>query len=326
MVPAAREHISGSCTKAINVEGLTKRFPNGVEAVRDVTLCIDRGQVIGLLGPNGSGKTTTINLLTTTFKPTRGSGHILGFDLVRESHKIRQVIGLVPQYETIDWSLTVDQNLRVFANLLGVSKATERIVQLLDMLQLEDKRFSPIEELSGGQIRRVQLARAILFPAQLLFVDEPTVGLDPIGVERVLTFLKLQANEGKTVVLASNIMEDIQSVCDRIVFLNKGHLIYDGPPQRLIHHFNMEERVIIEAKDDPPADLLQQLVRAGLCIVEHNPLTVNGVNAGRMTITILAPFIAHGYHITNFTVVQPTLRNAFVALAREEIKGGILER
>lgn len=303
---------------AFAVEGLTKRFPNGIEAVKDLTLSIKRGQIVGLLGPNGSGKTTTINLLTTTFPPTSGRGQVLGFDLVREKHKIRPLIGLAPQYETIDWSLTVDQNMRVFANLLGIPNPTQRIGELLEFLQLEDKRYTPIEEISGGQIRRVQLARAILFPAQLFFVDEPTVGLDPVGVNRVLDFLKLQSSQGKTIILASNIMEEVQNICDFIVFLNKGHVTYAGSPADLIRHVQVEEHVIIQAKCSPPPALLQQLEQAGMSVRAQDPLEVSGVNAGKVTVMILTPFIANGYQLEGLTVLQPTLRDAFLTFACHE--------
>ncbi len=302
----------------IDVQSLSKRYPNGVEAVRELTLKIVMGQIVGLIGPNGSGKTTTINLLTTSFRPTSGTGKILGFDLLRENAQIRKRIGLVPQYESIDWSLTVAQNLMVFAKLLKLSHAAQRVEALLDMLDLAEKRNDSMEELSGGQIRRVQLARAFLFPAQILFVDEPTVGLDPIGVDKVLGFLKDCASHGMTIILASNVMEEIQNACDRLVFINKGRKIFDGSVSCAIQHFRLEERVIIQSKTAVPFNLIANIEQSGLKVLKKDPLTISGVNAGSTLLSLLAPFMGNGYDLASFVVEQPTLRQAFVELASKE--------
>lgn len=308
-------------SKAIDVHNLMKQYPNGTKGLSDFTLSIERGQVIGLVGPNGSGKTTTINVLTTTFPPTSGNGTILGYDLINESHQIRQLIGLVPQYESIDWSLTVEQNLQIFAQLLGIDSPAQQIGELLEMLELKDKRKASMEEISGGQIRRVMLARAFLFPAQLLFVDEPTVGLDPVGVERVLSFIKLQTKKGITIVIASNIMEEIQAICDRIVFISKGQKYFEGTVSEIIGQFQLTEQISIHARNATPSQLLEQLKQNGMRIMNHDPLVVEGVKISSTILNILPPFIANGYQLESFSIEPPTLRDAFLELAnisREE--------
>lgn len=304
-----------SVGQAVEVVNLSKRFPDGTVAVKDLTLGVPRGQILALLGPNGSGKTTTINLLTTSFAPTSGGGRILGYDITKEKEGIRHRISLVPQYETIDWSLTVEQNLRVFAGLLNIADPESRLTGLLKEMQLEDERKEPIEELSGGQIRRVQLARGMLFDADLIFVDEPTIGLDPVGVHRVLAFLRRQRDEGKTIILASNVMEEVQEVCDRVVFLHKGSVVYDGPPEDLVSRCGLEETVVVHTRGEPNPALISELEASGLSILGLDPLHVSGDDAARTTVELLAPFISTGYQVEGFVVNRPTLKDAFLKIS-----------
>lgn len=302
---------------AISVSGLSKTYPNGNVGVKNLTVDVPRGQIVGLLGPNGSGKTTTINLLTASFPPSSGDGQVLGFDIRRQAHLIRRRTSLVPQYESIDWSLTVYQNLRVFASLLHVSDPEGRISGLLHALELEDHRHSPVEELSGGQIRRVQLARAMLFSSDLVFVDEPTAGLDPLGSHEVLSYLREQARSGRTVLLASNIMTEMEQICDRILFLNKGVLVYDGSPTDIIGRCRLKERITVDLEHEPSESLIDTLNDLGLEVHARKPLVVSGTEATRLVVATLSSLTDQNGSFRGFTVHKPGLSDAFVSIVRD---------
>jgi ABC-2 type transport system ATP-binding protein len=173
----------GSRVRAVALEArnLTKVYPNGTVGVEGLCLTVATGEVVGLLGPNGSGKTTTVNLFTTAFPPTRGSAAVMGYDVVADRDRVRQVVAVVSQQDTVNWWLTVYQNVDLFASLLGMPRRTRQreIGQLLAEFELDDKRDQYLDDLSGGQLRRVQVVRALLYRPQVLFVDEPTLGLDP---------------------------------------------------------------------------------------------------------------------------------------------------
>ena len=313
--------MSGQQSLAVSVSGLTKVYKNGVYGVDGLTFDIPRGQIVGLLGPNGSGKTTTINLLTASFPPTSGSGYVLGYDIRKQSTMIRKSVSLVPQYESIDWSLTVFQNLKVFSDLLNITNASSLIGELLENLELSEYRNTQMEELSGGQIRRVQLARAMLFDSEPIFVDEPTIGLDPVGVSRVLNYLKQQTRSGKTVVLATNIMSEMEQVCDRILFLNHGKILYDGTPSDIIKKCDLKERVTIELRGEP-SGLIEAAVTAGLEVESRTPLTIAGNRAGSLILPILANSNQYNISIVGITIHTPSLEDAFIHIAN---KGGLIK-
>ena len=192
---------SRRATTAIEVAGLRKSFDE-VEAVRGVSFEVATGEVFGFLGPNGAGKTTTINMLCTLAKPTAGGARVAGHDVVRERDDVRRNIGLVFQDPTLDGYLTAAQNLRLHAELYGVesSLVPARIRQVLEMVGLYERRKSPVNTFSGGMRRRLEIARALLHSPRVLFLDEPTIGLDPQTRSSIWRYIRaLQETEGTTI-------------------------------------------------------------------------------------------------------------------------------
>ena len=218
----------------IKVENLVKKFGELV-AVADISFSVTRGEIFGFLGPNGAGKTTTINILCTLSKPTSGQATIAGFDVVRQQRQVRQSIGLVFQDPSLDERLSGLQNMRFHALVYNVpaSVREQRIEQMLRMMELWDKRHSQVITYSGGMKRRLELARGLLHHPKVLFLDEPTLGLDPQTRTRIWEYiLELQRLEGTTIFLTTHYMDEAEKA-DRIAIIDYGKLIVIDTPEGL---------------------------------------------------------------------------------------------
>ncbi len=214
---------------------LTRRFA-AVTAVDSLSLSIPPGEVFGLLGPNGAGKTTTIKMLTTLLPPTAGSALVDGFDVVRQSREVRRLIGYVPQMLSADGSLTGYENLLVFARLylLPRRERRERVRDALRFMGLEDAADRLVRQYSGGMIRRLEIAQSMLHGPRLLFLDEPTVGLDPSARRVVWEHIgELRERLGATIVLTTHQMEEADSLCGRIAIMHLGKVVALGSPAEL---------------------------------------------------------------------------------------------
>jgi ABC-2 type transport system ATP-binding protein len=214
---------------------LTRRF-GSLTAVDALTLEVRRGEVFGLLGRNGAGKSTFIKMLTTLLSPTSGSARIAGFDLVREAAAVRRAIGYVPQALSADGELTGYENLLVFAQLYDVPRAERqaRIAEALAFMGLSDASNKLVKSYSGGMIRRLEIAQSTLHRPEVLFLDEPTVGLDPLARHAVWGQVqKLRARSGSTILVTTHYMEEAERLCDRVAILNRGRLAALGAPQDL---------------------------------------------------------------------------------------------
>ncbi len=218
----------------IKVENLVKKFGE-LSAVADISFSVTRGEIFGFLGPNGAGKTTTINILCTLSKPTSGQATIAGFDVVRQQRQVRQSIGLVFQDPSLDERLSGLQNMRFHALVYNVptSVREQRIEQMLRMMELWDKRHSQVLTYSGGMKRRLELARGLLHHPKVLFLDEPTLGLDPQTRTRIWEYiLELQRLEGTTIFLTTHDMDEAEKA-DRIAIIDYGKLIVTDTPEGL---------------------------------------------------------------------------------------------
>jgi ABC-2 type transport system ATP-binding protein len=218
-----------SAAAAIQTQGLTKRYGE-LTAVDGLDLRIPSGQFFGLLGPNGSGKTTTIHMLATLIRPTSGSAHVAGFDVTRDAVRTRESIGIVFQESALDRSLTVSENLR-FAGLLldmPVKLIEERSQELLNLFGLEEHRNKSVATLSGGMRRALDIVRGVLHHPKVLFLDEPTIGLDLPSRRRIWRFIeKLRASTDMTVLLTTHYLEEADS-CDQVSFIRKGRIVESG--------------------------------------------------------------------------------------------------
>jgi ABC-2 type transport system ATP-binding protein len=220
---------------AIETRGLTRRF-GGLTAVDGLTLSIPGGTIFGLLGPNGAGKSTTLKMLTTLLPPSAGTALVAGLDLARQPREVRRRIGYVPQLLSAEGALTAGENLMVFARLYGVPRAErrERIRQALELIGLADAADVLVTRFSGGMIRRLEIAQAMLHRPSVLFLDEPTVGLDPVARRVVWQHVRdLRARLGTTVLLTTHYMEEADELCDRVAILDLGKVAAEGSPAEL---------------------------------------------------------------------------------------------
>jgi len=222
-------------TKALTIENLTKRFEDKI-ALENLNLQIEKGELFGLLGPNGAGKTTTINILCGLIKPTSGSAQILGYDVQKDTGKIKELIGVCTQETAIYPYLTGTENLELFGNLHTLDKKTlkTRRDMLLDKMGLAEDAKRKASKYSGGMKRRLSLALALIHDPEIAFLDEPTVAMDPQSRHAVWDFIREQKIKGKTVILTTHAMEEAQELCDRVGIIDHGKLIALGTPKELI--------------------------------------------------------------------------------------------
>jgi ABC-2 type transport system ATP-binding protein len=220
---------------AIESTKLTRRFAD-VVALRELTLSVPLGSIFGLLGPNGAGKSTLIKMLTTLLPPSGGTALVGGFDIVRQPRQVRRHIGYVSQMVSADGDLTGYENLLISAKLYGLTRTerNERITQALEFMELADARHKMVRHYSGGMIRRLEIAQSMLHRPEVLFLDEPTVGLDPSARHSVWRrILQLRKEFGTTVFMTTHDMGEADYLCDVVAFLHRGALLAKGPPAEL---------------------------------------------------------------------------------------------
>ncbi|WP_430499825.1 ABC transporter ATP-binding protein [Micromonospora trifolii] len=220
---------------AISVRNLAKWYSDRIAAVADLNLDVPTGSIFGFLGPNGAGKTTTISMLATLLRPTAGTAEVAGFDIRRRPDDVRRSIGIVFQESTLDPDLSAEENLRFYASLFGIGGRAVRgtIADLLTLMDLQDRRNSPVRTFSGGMRRRLEIARALLHAPKVLILDEPTTGLDP--QTRILIWDQLRrfrAEYDLTVFMTTHHLEEAEH-CDRIAIMDHGELVTEGTPAEL---------------------------------------------------------------------------------------------
>ena len=222
---------------SIEVQGLRKVYPGGVEAVKTLDFAVDEGEVFGLLGPNGAGKSTTVGMLTTTVIPTAGTASVGGYDVVKQPRLTRSVSSVVFQDAVVDRGLSGRANLELHTRLWGVSaeQAKRRIEELVEALGLSELINRPVSSYSGGERRRLEIARALTSQPQVLFLDEPTVGLDPrIRHELLDVIAGLRARDELTVLLTTHYLDEASRLCDRIAIVHEGELVALDSPSALL--------------------------------------------------------------------------------------------
>jgi ABC-2 type transport system ATP-binding protein len=294
---------------AITVADLTKSF-GAVEAVRGVSFSVAPGEVFGFLGPNGAGKSTTINMLCTLVKPTTGSARVGGYDVVSERDDVRRHIGLVFQDPTLDGYLTAEQNLRLHAELYGIDAAVvpARMRQMLEMVDLWDRRGDPVMTFSGGMRRRLEIARGLMHSPRVLFLDEPTIGLDPQTRSSIWRYIRaLQQTEETTIFMTTHYMDEAE-FCDRIAIMDRGVIVALDTPAALKAGVGAD-RVTIGTADDEAA-LAALVQRFGIEASISEGSVTFFVASGEAFVPRL--FAELGVPITAVSVSRPTLDDVFM--------------
>lgn len=304
----------------IDVSDLRKSYGQ-VHAVDGVSFAVEYGRVFGFLGPNGAGKTTTIKVLTTLVHPTSGTVKIFDRDIVRHSREIRKRVGVVLQEPSFEANLTVERALELYGLMWGVpaEKRRDRVRELTEKFDLMSFRSMKNDELSIGQRRRVQVAREFMHDMDLLFLDEPTVGLDPAARRTLLNYVKKHVQGGLTVFFTTHIMEEAEYLCDEIAIINKGRIIATDTPAGLKQKYGGVKAVEIKLKD-PSAQSIMRIIRpiAGSSSVVEAPaqdtIRISSAEAQEMLVKIIEALAKNGIQIENVSVNPPTLEEVFLTV------------
>ena len=234
--PLPSEHNDSDGGPIVSVSGLAKDFV-GRRAVDDISFDIQKGECVGFLGPNGAGKTTTINILLGLVNKSAGQINLLGLEVPKHHRQVKQYIGVVPQADSLDPDLTVEENLLTYAGYFSIPRkiALDRTGELLHFFALHNRRDEIIEHLSGGQRRRLLLARALINEPQLLILDEPTIGLDPQARHLMWDRLEILREQGTTMLLTSHYLDEVSRLSNRVLIMDQGKIVARGEPQQLIN-------------------------------------------------------------------------------------------
>jgi len=302
---------------AVSVKGLVKRYDE-VEAVRGIDFEVAGGEIFGFLGPNGAGKSTTINMLCTLVRPSAGSALVAGHDVVGERDEVRRNIGLVFQDTTLDGYLSAEQNLRLHAELYGVPRdaVDERMRQVMEIVGLWERRGSLVNTFSGGMKRRLEIARGLLHSPRVLFLDEPTVGLDPQTRSSIWRYIReLKSQEDITIFLTTHYMDEAE-YCDRIAIMDQGRIIVLDTPQALKAKVG-KDRVQIQTEDDQAA-IAALRERFGLEATVAEGAVTFGVPEGEHFVPRL--FAELGLPIGSVSVARPSLDDVFMSYTGSTIR------
>jgi ABC-2 type transport system ATP-binding protein len=308
---------AGMASPAISVRGLAKRYGQ-IEAVAGIDFDVRRGEVFGFLGPNGAGKTTTINMLCTLARPTAGSATVAGYDVIRERDDVRRNIGLVFQDTTLDGYLTAERNLRFHADLYGVprSQLGERLKAVLEMVDLWDRRGSRVQTFSGGMMRRLEIARGLLHSPNVLFLDEPTIGLDPQTRSHIWSYIgDLRVREAITIFLTTHYMDEAEH-CDRIAIIDHGKIVALDTPEALKSSVGKDRIQIHTANDEGGIASLRD--RLGIEASMHEGAVTFFVEDGEEFIPRL--FAELEVPVRSISLTRPTLDDVFMSYTGKTIR------
>jgi ABC-2 type transport system ATP-binding protein len=309
--------IDATAVAAVEAQRLAKTYPGGVHAVRGIDFAVAPGEAFGLLGPNGAGKSTTIGMLTTTISPTGGRALLAGHDVVREPLAARRAASVVFQEPVIDLALSGRSSLELHARLWGVpgTAAARRIEELARQLGVAELLERPVGSLSGGQRRRLEIARALVSSPQVLFLDEPTVGLDPlIRAELLEAISELRERELTTIVMTTHYLEEAQSVCDRVAIMHAGSIVALDAPAALLA--GVGEELLELRVGGEPRSAIATLAAAGVApetvLAVGHTLTVP-LAEGRAA-EVLGALRRGGVATHGFSTRRPTLDDVYLRL------------
>jgi len=294
-------------------------------AVEELDLSVQAGEIFGLLGPNGAGKTTTAGMLTTRVIPTSGSAYVGGIDVVAHPALAKQLLGIVSQQNTLDRQLSVWENLYFHGRLFGISASESREIadRLLEQFQLAKWAKASVFALSGGMAQRLMMARAIFHRPAVLFLDEPTAGLDPQSRLALWEILRELNGEGQTVLLTTHYMEEADELCDRVAIMDHGKILALDTPEALKRSLGADTIVTVKADADP--DALAARLSQELSEVTHTRPVDGGVElhvrgAERLVPRLVAAAESGGFDVLDLSVAEPSLETVFISLTGKELR------
>jgi ABC-type multidrug transport system ATPase subunit len=326
----ASGHGSPAETSAIRTEGLRKTYKSNrgdVEAVRGIDLDVPQGEFFGLLGPNGAGKSTTIGMLTTLIAPTGGKASVAGHDVTKAPVAVKRRIGVVTQNNTLDMELTVAENLTFRSRFFGLPTgvAAKRAELLIDAFGLSDRKDAMADKLSGGQARRLMIVRALVHQPDVLFLDEPTAGLDPQTRVNLWDILQALHAQGQTILLTTHYMEEAEALCDRIAVVDHGKVLAEGPIDKILADSGAQTVVTVRYEEPVPGGFAERVglaARPGVSKVEADgdQLRVFSADPEGLLGDLVSLGAANGLHVRDASQVKPSLETAFLALTGREYR------
>jgi len=303
----------------IKVKNLRKIFNHEIKAVDGINFEVRQGEIFGFLGPNGAGKTTTMNILCALAKPTEGEATICKYDVMMQPEEVRKCIGIVFQDTSLDDRLTAKENLELHARLYGVPKSErkKRINEVLELAELKDRENSIVKTFSGGMKRRLELARGLIHHPRVLFLDEPTLGLDPQTRKHIWDYiLKLKKEKEITIMLTTHYMEEADELCDRIAIMDHGKIIALDTSKNLKDSLG-GDTIILDLKDED--------IKKGIKIFKNSKsfngqLFLSVKNAGREIKRILEVAKTNNIDVLEINIRRPTLNDVFLNMTGKEIR------
>ncbi len=312
--------MSNYCIKSIN---LTKIYPGGIKAVNGVSFKVDYGEIYGFLGPNGAGKTTTLGMLITVIKPTSGDAYIAGYNIHRDASKIREKIGVMFQDPTIDRDLTGWENLYVHGLAYGINRNTliKRIDELLEFVGLSEFANTQVRRYSGGMIRRLEIARALLHKPEVLFLDEPTLGLDPQSRAKMWDVIRDLNKEGVTIFLTTHYLEEADRLCDRIAIIDYGRIVCEGKPSELKNMIGGDVIYVkISKSDSNTNEFINTLSRIGKVKLIGDQVSIVVKNAPKTLPKIFELAEEYSIRISEIRYTQPSLDDVFLYVTGRRLR------
>jgi ABC-2 type transport system ATP-binding protein len=299
---------------AIELRALCKSFGT-LQAVDHLTLTIEQGEIFGLLGPNGSGKTTTINLISGLSTPTGGEVWVMGYQMPRHARTIRQVLGAVPQETALYEELSAWTNMEFHADLFGIPRKEkkQRIITMLTLVQLLDRKDSRVATFSGGMKRRLALARALLHDPALIYLDEPTLGVDIQARRAIWDYILALRDQGKTVLITTNYLEEAQALCERLAIIDHGQLVALDTPEHLKHTYGGS---VVEVETTWPTTAAEELrALSGVKEVKQEGTYLQiTTEVGHNIVPQIINLVSQGNELRDLAVREPTLDEIFLRL------------
>ncbi|MGD0146093.1 MAG: ATP-binding cassette domain-containing protein [Nitrososphaerales archaeon] len=304
----------------MEVNSLTKVYPNGTRAVDDISFSVEEGEIFGLLGPNGAGKTTAIKTITTLTRPTAGSIRVFGIDVQRAPQEVRQMLGFVPQAISVDGDLTGYENLLIFAKLFFVSREDrkQRILDALEYFGLADRANELVKNYSGGMMRRLEIAQALVNRPRIMFLDEPSIGLDPYSKRQVIEQVReLNREFGTTILITTHDMAEADVLCNRLAIMNMGKIAISGAPADLKHSVGgdvLTVKVAGQAAATLPTDL------GSVISSEQGTIKILTEDGEAAIPRLMEYFERNGAVVESVSLSRPSLDDVFMKYAKASLQ------